>query len=77
MFVDADGRSWVVDYKTSSHQGADLEGFLAAEQSRYSEQLERYATVGVKGPAMLGLYFPVLAGWREWRANTADTAFTQ
>jgi len=79
-FVDVEGRSWVVDYKTSSHQGADPEGFLAAEQNRYREQLERYAAVTVRGPAMLGLYFPVLRGWREWpapRANEVDAALTE
>ena len=79
MFVDAEGRSWVVDYKTSSHQGADLESFLAAEQTRYNEQLQRYARVAVKGEAMLGLYFPALGGWREWpadRASEDDPAFT-
>ena len=72
MFVDAGGRSWVVDYKTSTHQGADLESFLAAEQTRYSEQLQRYASVAVNGEAMLGLYFPVLGGWREWPAARED-----
>ena len=65
MFVD-DGRTWIVDYKTSSHEGADVEGFLSAEQSRYREQLERYAGVAAQGEAMLGLYFPLLRGWRAW-----------
>ncbi|HET7731989.1 MAG TPA: UvrD-helicase domain-containing protein [Usitatibacter sp.] len=70
MFVH-DARTWVVDYKTSSHEGADVEGFLGAEQSRYREQLERYAAVAVRGEAMLGLYFPLLRGWREWAAAAA------
>jgi ATP-dependent exoDNAse (exonuclease V) beta subunit len=69
-FVDADGTRWVVDYKTSSHEGADLEGFLDSEQERYRPQLERYAEfmrrLGPE-PVRLGLYFPLLSAWREWR----------
>jgi ATP-dependent helicase/nuclease subunit A len=72
MFVDAEGRSWIVDYKTSSHEGADPEAFLAAEQERYRGQLEGYAAATVRGEAMLGLYFPLLKGWREWRGARAD-----
>ncbi|HUP31046.1 MAG TPA: 3'-5' exonuclease, partial [Usitatibacter sp.] len=80
MFVDAEGRSWIVDYKTSTHQGGDVESFLLAEQSRYRDQLQRYASVAVNGEAMLGLYFPVLGGWREWpaaRASEDDPALTE
>ena len=43
-FRDANGQRWVVDYKTSSHEGADIEGFLNREQERYHVQLDRYAT---------------------------------
>jgi ATP-dependent exoDNAse (exonuclease V) beta subunit len=65
MFEDADGRRWIVDYKTSGHEGANVEGFLDRERTRYEAQLARYATaIGVR--AKLGLYFPLLAGWREW-----------
>ena len=65
MFDDADGRRWIVDYKTSNHEGADVEGFLDRERLRYEAQLARYAAaLGVR--ARLGLYFPLLAGWREW-----------
>ena len=42
-FVDADGTRWVVDFKTSPHEGGDLEGFLDAEVKRYAAQLQRYA----------------------------------
>ena len=68
-FLDADGQRWIVDYKTSSHQGADVEGFLDREQERYRAQLERYAAVMRMlddRPVKLGLYFPLLQGWREW-----------
>ncbi len=65
-FVDADGRRWIVDYKTSSHEGADIEGFLDREQQRYRTQLERYAAQMVEKDKSLGLYFPMLTGWRQW-----------
>ena len=69
-FVDAAGRRWIVDYKTSAHEGADVEGFLDAEHERYRAQLERYAQVLVGQDAVtLGLYFPLLAGWREWSSQ--------
>jgi hypothetical protein len=61
--VDADGTHWVVDYKTSSHEGGDLEAFLDAEADRYRSQLERYARIygawsGVE--PRCALYFPLL-----------------
>ncbi len=66
-FTDENGKRWIVDYKTSGHEGTDLEGFLDQEQERYRAQLARYAqALAQGGPAMLGLYFPLLAGWREW-----------
>jgi hypothetical protein len=70
-FVDAAGVRWIVDYKTSSHEGAGLEEFLDREQERYRPQLERYAQLLRKlapAPVRLGLYFPLLAAWREWPA---------
>ena len=58
--------AWIVDYKTSSHQGADLERFLGGEEERYRGQLERYAIAVGRPGARRGLYFPLLKGWREW-----------
>ena len=70
MFRDAEGRRWIVDYKTSSHEGADMEAFLDRERVRYQAQLERYdAAIGDGKRTMLGLYFPLLAGWREWEGR--------
>ena len=67
LFRDADGKHWIVDYKTSSHQGADVERFLDRERERYQTQLARYAAaLGNPDAAMLGLYFPLLRGWRDW-----------
>jgi ATP-dependent exoDNAse (exonuclease V) beta subunit len=71
-FVDAQGVRWIVDFKTSPHSGGGLEEFLDREQERYRGQLEKYAAVlgkVEKRPIRLGLYFPLLGGWREWEAG--------
>lgn len=68
-FCDANGQRWVVDYKASSHEGADVESFLDREQERYRLQLDRYAALVrlIDGrPVKRGLYFPLLKEWREW-----------
>ena len=63
-FEDATGRKWVVDYKTSVHEGAGVEVFLDLQQERYAAQLDAYAeALGAEGR---GLYFPLQKGWREW-----------
>ena len=71
----AEGVRWIIDYKTGSHTGGDLEAFLASEQTRYRAQLERYAHVLEKydpgKPIRLGLYFPLLRAWREWEPGAA------
>ena len=72
-FVDANNVRWIIDFKAGSHEGGDVEAFLENEQSRYRAQLEVYAAilnamVGEPQPReiRLGLYFPMLKGWREW-----------
>jgi len=68
-FISMDGSRWIIDYKTSSHEGTDVEFFLDRERERYRIQLNRYAVMmsGVDTrPIKLGLYFPLLKGWREW-----------
>ncbi len=65
-FVDADGVRWVIDYKTSRHEGADREEFLKRELERYAEPLERYRTLLAAlhpQPVNVALYFPLLRGW--------------
>ena len=68
-FVDAAGTRWIVDYKTGTHEGGDLDAFLDREVERYRGQLETYARA-FRGldprPIRLGLYFPLLREWREW-----------
>ncbi|HTD91135.1 MAG TPA: PD-(D/E)XK nuclease family protein, partial [Burkholderiales bacterium] len=67
-FADADGKHWIVDYKTSSHEGAGVERFLDSERERYQTQLARYAqALAHPQGSMLALYFPLLSGWREWK----------
>jgi ATP-dependent exoDNAse (exonuclease V) beta subunit len=66
--VDDDGTHWIVDYKTSTHEGGNLEGFLAAEATRYRDQLARYfalyrAYAGID--ARCALYFPLLQEFVE------------
>lgn len=72
-FIDATGVRWVIDYKTSSHEGGDQELFLDQEVERYRRQLETYADVlgaDEDRPIRLGLYFPLLKAWREWPFRT-------
>jgi ATP-dependent exoDNAse (exonuclease V) beta subunit len=68
-FVDAQGVRWIVDWKTSRHEGGDREAFLDRELDRYRGQLERYAqamrTLEPDRPLKVGLYFPLLDAWRE------------
>jgi ATP-dependent exoDNAse (exonuclease V) beta subunit len=64
-FVAQDGTRWIVDYKVGAHEGTDAEAFLDAEQVRYRGQLEAYGAA-LDPFARLGLYFPLVPGWREW-----------
>jgi ATP-dependent exoDNAse (exonuclease V) beta subunit len=75
-FVDA-GVRWVIDYKTGTHEGAGCDAFLDREVERYRAQLERYAQLMAglgPEPVRCGLYFPLLAGWREWAPGDAAGA---
>jgi ATP-dependent exoDNAse (exonuclease V) beta subunit len=67
-FVTSSGVRWIVDYKVGAHEGADVEQFLDVEQERYRAQLETYGTA-LDPQAHLGLYFPLVPGWREWRQS--------
>ena len=73
----ADGVRWIVDFKTGTHEGADVEAFLDREVDRYRGQLERYARLVAAldaRPIRLGLYYPLLRGWREWAYRASDAA---
>ena len=73
-FVE-DGKRWIVDYKTSTHAGSDVDWFLDNQQERYRPQMEKYARAmraTDKRPIILGLYFPMLKGWRQWQYVESD-----
>ena len=70
-FVDAAGVRWIVDYKTSSHEGAGLDEFLDREQERYRPQLERYAALcagSARSRCGSACISRCSAAWREWAA---------
>ena len=62
-FKDIDDILWKDD-------GVDT--FLDQQQERYREQLEKYGALMElhdDRPMKLGLYFPLLQGWREWECK--------
>jgi ATP-dependent helicase/nuclease subunit A len=68
-FVE-EGVRWIIDYKTSTHGGGDLEGFLKNEADRYREQLLRYRdalAINEARPIRTALYFPLLDRFCEIR----------
>ena len=67
-FVDRDGTRWVIDFKTSRHEGGGLDTFLAQELDRYRSQLETYVALARAlgpQPVRAGLYFPLIGAFRE------------
>jgi len=69
-FVDEKGVRWIVDYKTGTHEGGDMDAFLNAEMERYRTQLEDYGRLMEQWdegryPVRMGLYFPMLDAWKE------------
>jgi ATP-dependent helicase/nuclease subunit A len=65
LIRDVAGERWIVDFKTSRHEGAGVEEFLDEQRKRYEAQLNAYAAAFDQ--ARLGLYFPLLRGWRDWQ----------
>jgi hypothetical protein len=67
-FIDAEGVRWVIDFKTSRHEGADLAEFLDRELDRYRNQLERNIALARRlgpEPVKAALYFPLMGELRE------------
>jgi ATP-dependent exoDNAse (exonuclease V) beta subunit len=67
-FVDREGTRWVIDFKTSRHEGGGLNTFLTQELARYRSQLETYVALARglgPNPVRAGLYFPLLGAFRE------------
>jgi ATP-dependent exoDNAse (exonuclease V) beta subunit len=72
----AEGRRWIVDFKTSQHEGGELTAFLESEVARYAPQLERYARAVAAvdaRPVQLALYFPLLGELRAWPAAATES----
>jgi ATP-dependent helicase/nuclease subunit A len=68
----AEGKRWIVDYKTSQHEGGEVDAFVDSEVQRYAPQLERYAQALAEldpRPVELALYFPLLGRLRSWPAT--------
>lgn len=66
--VDEEDTHWIIDYKTSSHEGGNLEGFLQVEADRYKAQLARYASIYQDwsgANVKCALYFPLLQAFVE------------
>jgi ATP-dependent exoDNAse (exonuclease V) beta subunit len=67
-FVDREGTRWVIDFKTSRHEGGGLDTFLTQELERYRSQLETYVALARglgPNPVRAGLYFPLLGAFRK------------
>ncbi len=63
-----DGEHWIIDYKTSTHEGGNLQGFLDAEITRYTPQLRKYAKIYAAYTGTrprCALYFPLLQQFVE------------
>ena len=78
--IDEEGTHWIVDYKTSTHEGGDLPGFLQQEADRYLPQLQKYASTlysGMTGEQVrAALYFPSAAGISRGRTPGRDVRAT-
>ena len=72
MLLDEHGDRWVVDFKTSRHEGGAVEAFIAQEVERYEPQLRRYAALARglgQEQVRVALYFPLLGIFRELAAQ--------
>jgi ATP-dependent exoDNAse (exonuclease V) beta subunit len=74
-FVDSDGTRWIIDYKTSFHEGSGIDAFLDNELARYRGQMTAYTrlfAVMEDRPVRTALYFPLLGSWRELERTFAQ-----
>jgi len=62
-FVCERGQRWIVDYKTSVHEGGNIDEFLRSETARYKPKLRQYRDAMARQenrPIRTALYFPLL-----------------
>ena len=74
-FVDADGTRWVVDFKTSPHEGGDRESFLDEEVKRYYGAADALRAPGAAARTAAGARRPVLS--RCWRRGAKSTSVSR
>lgn len=68
VLIDEQGTHWIIDYKTSTHEGGGLDGFLRQESDRYRPQLRKYSslyTALTDRKVRTALYFPLLQEFCE------------
>jgi ATP-dependent exoDNAse (exonuclease V) beta subunit len=62
-FVDKNNVRWIIDYKTGTHMGANLETFFSHERERYHNQLNQYENLfrqlGETRSIKKALYYPM------------------
>jgi len=62
-FVDENNARWIIDYKTSPHEGADMETFFQQEKERYRGKMNQYEEMvkssGETRPIKKALYYPI------------------
>ena len=66
--IDNQGTHWIIDYKTSSHEGSNLSEFIETECERYRPQLKKYTSIYSKWSGKkvkCALYFPLLEKFIE------------
>jgi ATP-dependent exoDNAse (exonuclease V) beta subunit len=68
----AEGKRWIVDFKTSQHEGGGQNGFLDSEIARYAPHGSSATPLPSRQarsrPVQLALYFPLLGELRAWPA---------
>lgn len=71
-FIDESGVRWIVDYKTSVPENQSLLSFLEKEKEKYTSQMQAYQQAFAlldQRPTCLGLYFPLVPAWCEWKSK--------
>ena len=62
---------WIVDFKTTSYSGDQIEGFFRQEREKYMPQMSAYIALLNEGekdrPLRMGLYYPMIPKLIWWR----------
>lgn len=67
-WADGEDHLWIVDYKTTTQRGEDIEAFLAGEREKYNAQLQAYVQTIAREETKirLALYYPLLPTLTWW-----------